>query len=212
MNEVRSADPEELPVLPALERASDDVFAPLGLGPFPPPGDVTELRAARAVLVVGKPPLGFARIEEVDGLAHLEQLSVHPDHTRAGLGSRLLEAACRWAGEAGYPAITLRTFVEVPWNAPTARRGFAVLAPGADPGLRQSGPRGGAGHGRHRPPGSHVPFAHTLPKPSYQQPAERKNGLGWKPSTGHGRVCSATGRFLPVNGSRSALRACGRTA
>jgi GNAT superfamily N-acetyltransferase len=138
MDEVRIADTEELPLLPALEAASDAVFAPLGLGPFPPPGNVAELRAARAVLVVGAPPLGFARIEEVDGRAHLEQLSVHPDHTRSGLGTRLLEAACAWARGAGYPGITLCTFADIPWNAPFyARHGFTILAPAElTPGLR----------------------------------------------------------------------------
>ena len=48
---------------------------------------------------------------------------------RRGVGSALLEAACTWARAAGYPAITLITFADVPWNAPFyAARGFAETA------------------------------------------------------------------------------------
>jgi hypothetical protein len=35
---------------------------------------------------------------------------------------------CRWAKENGYPAVTLRTFRDVPWNAPFyEHRGFHVV-------------------------------------------------------------------------------------
>ena len=132
---VRSARPEELDQLLAIERASDELFATVGFHLTPGPATLAALGQARQLLVVGDPPVGFARIEEVDGLAHLEQLSVHPDRARQGLGRTLLEAACAWAAEASYRAITLSTFAEVPWNAPFyASAGFAPLVP-LTPGL-----------------------------------------------------------------------------
>ncbi|HEX3648343.1 MAG TPA: GNAT family N-acetyltransferase [Pseudonocardiaceae bacterium] len=74
----------------------------------------------------------------VDGNAHLASLGVHPDHGRRGVGSALLAAACDLAADAGKPAVTLTTFVDLPWNAPFyAGRGFVVLPPESwGPGLR----------------------------------------------------------------------------
>ncbi|MFC7644232.1 GNAT family N-acetyltransferase [Streptosporangium lutulentum] len=66
----------------------------------------------------------------VDGALHLDQLAVHPDHGRRGIGGRLLEAVCDHATSAGAAAVTLTTFRDVPWNGPWyAQRGFAVLDP-----------------------------------------------------------------------------------
>ncbi|WP_018347566.1 GNAT family N-acetyltransferase [Longispora albida] len=122
---VRVASAEDLALLPAVETAADEMFDGMDL---PPAGSAGELAAARLVLVAGDPPAGFARVEIVDGLAHLEQLSVHPEHGRRGLGGALVEAACAWAAAEGFPAITLITFADVPWNAPFyARHGFEPL-------------------------------------------------------------------------------------
>ena len=97
--EIRSARPDELEQLPALEEASDTLFLSLEIGPLPPPGTVESLRAALVVLVAGDPPVGFTRIDRLaDGAAHLEQLAVHPDHGRHGIGRALVTAACGWAG------------------------------------------------------------------------------------------------------------------
>jgi GNAT superfamily N-acetyltransferase len=77
-------------------------------------------------------PVGFAHIEIVEpGVAHLEELDVHPNHGRRGLGTRLVKAVIQWARESGYDAVTLCTFRDVPWNMPFyARFGFAEIPPG----------------------------------------------------------------------------------
>lgn len=41
----------------------------------------------------GSTIVGFAHVLEPDGLCHLEQLSVDPDHGHSGVGRTLLEAA-----------------------------------------------------------------------------------------------------------------------
>jgi GNAT superfamily N-acetyltransferase len=135
---VRPVRPGDLEQLPALEAAADALFEDAGIGPLPPRvGSVEELADAAAVLVVGDPVVGFARLERVDGQAHLEQLSVHPSASRRGVGTALLEAAAGWAARSGHEALTLCTFADVPWNGPFyARHGFVELTdPG--PALRQ---------------------------------------------------------------------------
>jgi len=73
--------------------------------------------------------VGFMLMEELDGAAHVEELSVHPDHQGTGLGTALLDAAARWGGQRGFAAVTLTTYRDVPWNRPFyERRGFRVLA------------------------------------------------------------------------------------
>ena len=128
---IRKAGPEDLVFLPAVEAAADtllDGVLPTGSGQLPSPATVPELARARHVLVAGRPPVGFARLEEVDGQAHLEQLSVRPDAAGAGLGRALVQAATDWAQEQGYAAITLSTFAEVPFNAPFyAGCGFEIV-------------------------------------------------------------------------------------
>lgn len=125
---VRLAEPSDLRYLAGVEAAADTMFVPLGITDLPPPAP-PEVRAhAVALLVVGRPPVGFAELAEVDGHAHLEQLSVHPEHGRRGLGGALVTAACEQAGAAGYRRITLLTYADIPWNAPFyARHGFRIL-------------------------------------------------------------------------------------
>ena len=153
VTDVRPARPEELALLPILEEASDTLFLSLGIGPLPPPGTAADLAAAPMVLVVGDPPAGFARLELLGGGAHLEQLSVQPDHMRRGHG--------RPVG----PRRRLRP--DHPGHLPGRAVERALLRVG---GLRRTGfgrrvarrPRPGArgpGHGAVRHPGAHEPCA-----------------------------------------------------
>jgi GNAT superfamily N-acetyltransferase len=115
---VRPARADELVLLPALEAAADTMFEPLGIGPLPGPGAVEDFAAALVVLVAGDPPVGLCRIDGVADGAHLEQLSVHPDHGRRGIGRALLRAGCAWAAARDYRELTLATYRDVPWNGP----------------------------------------------------------------------------------------------
>ena len=83
--------------------------------------------------------VGFAHVEVLEpNAAHLEEIDVHPEHGRRGLGRQLVRAVCRWAETRGLGAVTLTTFRDVPWNMPFyARLGFEELPPAAlTPALR----------------------------------------------------------------------------
>ncbi len=112
------------------------MFEPLGIGPLPGPGTVADFAAALIVLVAGDPPVGLCRIDALDSTAprpsaaHLEQLSVHPDHAGHGIGRALLREAIGWASAHGYDELTLVTYRDVPWNAPFyASEGFVEIGP-----------------------------------------------------------------------------------
>jgi len=131
--DVRPATAQELPLLAEIDERADTLFRVAGYDlPAIEPSD----DAAAAVFVAGRPPVGFARVDEVDGLAHLTEVAVVPGSMRRGVGSALLAAACDWARAAGHPAITLTTYADVPWNAPMyARRGWVEIE-AQTPGLR----------------------------------------------------------------------------
>lgn len=133
---IRPAALEELPHLPAIERASAVLFAPYGLHErfatvVTPLRDLERGQAAGALWVaVGSDgdPVGFALAGEVGGNAHLEELDVLPAHGRRGIGRALVETVLAWARATGFKAVTLTTLRHVPWNAPFYERlGFRVL-------------------------------------------------------------------------------------
>lgn len=74
----------------------------------------------------------------VDGVVHIEQVSVHPGYAHRGIGASLIEHVAAWARERGSAALTLTTFAEVAWNAPYYERlGFRRLTDAElTPGLR----------------------------------------------------------------------------
>lgn len=100
----------------------------LGCPPFPAPEQAGP-DDPLFVLVAGSPPVGFARVDEVGGQAHLEQLSVHPDFAGLGIGRALVQAALGEARRRGYESMTLCTFAGVPFNGPFyASCGFELVA------------------------------------------------------------------------------------
>lgn len=121
---IREAAAEDAEVIQAIEASADTLLIDvLGAPEWPPPGDpVQRLGRPGFVLVleesVDASPLGFVHVLDIDGHAHLEQLSVLPESGRRGHGRRLVDAALVEARERGYSRVTLRTYAEVPWNAP----------------------------------------------------------------------------------------------
>ena len=133
---IRTATPADWPVLQQIEVAAGSLFRDLGMDAIaddPPPSD-DELAAAAVVLVASDDLgelVGYARVELLDAHAHLEQLSVLPDHGGQGIGTALLEAVGAWARELGHTEVTLTTFRDVAFNAPLyAKRGFVEVPEG----------------------------------------------------------------------------------
>ncbi|HLI73790.1 MAG TPA: GNAT family N-acetyltransferase [Acidimicrobiales bacterium] len=126
--DIRVARHDEYEALRAIERASEQLFLDIGIGPFSESEEENHLERAAVVFVSGEPPVGFACVEVVDGDAHLWQLSVLPQAGRQGRGTALVGAVCRWAASQGLAGVTLTTFADVAWNGPFyARLGFAVV-------------------------------------------------------------------------------------
>jgi GNAT superfamily N-acetyltransferase len=72
--------------------------------------------------------IGYLLVDDVDGSAHIEQVTVDPEHQGMGVGRRLIDQARTWARDTGRTAVTLTTFAEMPWNAPLyAHLGLSVL-------------------------------------------------------------------------------------
>jgi GNAT superfamily N-acetyltransferase len=127
--DVRAAARSDLGQLADIDQRAETLFRLAGYDLPDVPFDEEDLAKAAAVFVAGRPPIGFVWLTEVDGVAHVEELAVIPKWMRQGIGSRLLERAGEWATRKEYPAITLITFADVPWNGPFYRaRGFVELA------------------------------------------------------------------------------------
>lgn len=136
---VRPAVPRDLARVYEVEEAADRMLTDY-LRPSewrsPPSGQTRASQAgfllvAEEVLSAGV--VGFVHVLEVGDVAHLEQVSVAPEFMRQRIGFRLVEEAINVARERGYVEITLRTFAEVPFNAPFyAGLGFAESEPVTD--------------------------------------------------------------------------------
>ena len=120
---IRKAVVEDAETLHAIEMQADALLIDrLGAPEWPPAGDGAERLATPGFVLVledsSGSPVGFVHVLDADGHAHLEQLSVLPTSGRQGFGRRLVSAALEAAREHGYTRMTLRTYAEIPWNAP----------------------------------------------------------------------------------------------
>jgi GNAT superfamily N-acetyltransferase len=141
---IRPAEEQDIPFLRDIERAAGRSFAEIDMGfvaeDEPPTREalLEFVHAERAWVHVEDRPVAYLLAEEVDGNAHLEQVSVHPDHAHRRIGLALMNRLYEWARTRGLPAVTLTTFTEVPWNGPYYQRcGFRYLAASEEtPGLK----------------------------------------------------------------------------
>ncbi|MBK8447704.1 MAG: GNAT family N-acetyltransferase [Micropruina sp.] len=120
---IRAATPADWPTIDAIETAADSLFdAVIELPAGPPRSAMLMLPGFVLVADLVGRPVGFAHVLDFDGRFHLEQLSVHPDAQRLGVGAAMLAAAEAAVRDRGGSVLTLRTFADVPWNAPFYRR------------------------------------------------------------------------------------------
>ncbi|WP_230006053.1 GNAT family N-acetyltransferase [Microbacterium sp. Bi128] len=132
---IRPAELTDAQAVERVEIAADALLVAL-LEPqeWPPAEPAEERFAAPGFLLVAEADdaelAGFVHVTETEGICHLEQLSVAPTHARQGWGRALLEAAKREASTRGHRRMTLRTYADVPWNAPFyATAGFREEQP-----------------------------------------------------------------------------------
>lgn len=133
---IRPARTDDLPMLRGIEAAAGEVFRDLGMDAvanddLPTIEELAKFLAMEGVLVTvddNDRPVAYLLVEPLEGWAHVEQVSVRPDHARQRLGSRLLDEADAWARQHDLAGLTLTTFEHVPWNAPYYRRlGFHTV-------------------------------------------------------------------------------------
>lgn len=126
---------EDLALIPAIELAAARLLVGHALesvlAEVTSADDLDRMRRAGRLWVAlsDDRPVGFAYVELFEPrVAHLDELDVHPDHGRRGLGRRLVTAVCDWAARARFESVTLCTFRDVPWNMPFyTKLGFEVV-------------------------------------------------------------------------------------
>jgi GNAT superfamily N-acetyltransferase len=120
------AESRHLAALPEIERAAASLFPKEDLSPeawddcTEPEAfaDAAEEGRVWVALVDSATPVGFALVESIDGLPHLQEIDVHPDYARRGIGRLLVEKVLDTARRGGHAAVTLTTFRHLAWNAP----------------------------------------------------------------------------------------------
>lgn len=130
-----TALPEHLDALPAIESAAVALFPEEDLTDEMRrmtccPKLVAEAQAAGRLFValVEDRSVGFALTIPCGAMLHLEELDVHPDYGRRGIGRALVEHVLAYARDTGCAGVTLNTFRHIPWNAPFYERvGFRIL-------------------------------------------------------------------------------------
>lgn len=134
---IRALRADDLEPIRAIELRAGALFHDVGMSdiathPVPPAAALARFVDAGRGWVVADDddrPVAFVLVEVVDGLAHVEQVSVDTAYARQRLGRDLIDHVESWAAERGMPALTLTTFRGVPWNGPYYRRlGFVELA------------------------------------------------------------------------------------
>lgn len=142
---LRLARPEDADFMPAIESAAAVLFAEdpdlteLDLSDGWKPDELRRLIRKGHCLVahVGDEMAGFLASEPFSRELHVWEMDVDPRFQGQGIGAGLLRACQIDARNAGFRAITLTTFRDLPWNAPFyAKLGFEeVTALDAHPRL-----------------------------------------------------------------------------
>ncbi|WP_437878635.1 GNAT family N-acetyltransferase [Sorangium sp. So ce513] len=134
----------QLPALVALEQACTAMYHESGF-------DEAEVPARTLAEIVALTRRHDVRVAEADdevagymawrdeapGVAYLEEISVHPDHQRRGIATRLLEELYGRARELGMEQVVLRSREKASWAQALYRKaGFAPLGDDAPAKVR----------------------------------------------------------------------------
>ena len=136
---IRSAHEQDVSQFPDVERSAGETFRALPdlawIADDTVMSVLEHLAHATAGVVLAATEragkvVGFLTAENTGTALHIWIMAVVHDRQGQGLGRRLLDVATDRARELRLPALTLTTFVDVPWNAPFYQRcGFRILEP-----------------------------------------------------------------------------------
>ena len=133
---VRLAESEDFDALESIENRADVLLIDyLEAATWWPATPAAERIRARGFTLVATDnttdrSVGFAHVLQGADTAHLEQLSVLPEFTQRGYGRQLVLGAAEESRRRGHNQLTLRTFADVPWNAPFySTCGFVITVP-----------------------------------------------------------------------------------
>lgn len=135
--DIALADADEVHALIEVDKAASSLFAPTGLLSEEAlqdhvPADILTHATEHGDLFVARHfsdgPIGFALVSPRGGTLYLDQISVHPDYGRNGVGAALVTRVIDAAKERKIRRVTLSTFRDLPWNGPFYRKmGFREL-------------------------------------------------------------------------------------
>jgi N-acetylglutamate synthase-like GNAT family acetyltransferase len=149
----------QLPALVALDHACAAMYYDLGFDgaevPTRSTADITGLTHHHNVKVAeaDHQVAGYlAWRDEAPGVAYIEELSVHPDFHRFGIGSRLLEGLRSEARGFRIEEIVVKCWVKASWASSFYKaRGFKAIDESAPPKVRHWLAERSAGHPFTRP-------------------------------------------------------------
>lgn len=176
----------QLPALVALEQACTAMYHDIGF-------DAAEVPARTLADLVALTRQHDVRVAEVDhevagymawrdeapGVAYLEELSVHPDHQRRGVATRLLQELHERARDLGMQEVVLRSWEKASWAQAFYRKaGFAPIGDDAPAKVKEwRSEREASGRPLTRP-GEVILWAAIAPKPSSEEPGDDDSGAG----------------------------------
>lgn len=116
---IRAVRLDEQPVLQDIERAAGQSFRNIGMPEIAedeplPHGELARYHHAGLAWVAANAadaPVAYLIADRVDGNLHVEQVPVHPDCARCGIGRLLLDHLADHATSEGMPALTLTTLL-----------------------------------------------------------------------------------------------------
>lgn len=133
----RLTQENDIPLLPAIERSAAQSFRQIPALAWLAESEVISPERHRLFLetdhsllaVADERPIGFLLTEPLDDALFIVEIAVHQAWQGRGIGCMMLEQVIESARQAAYPAVTLTTFRDVPWNAPFyTRLGFSMLS------------------------------------------------------------------------------------
>jgi GNAT superfamily N-acetyltransferase len=132
---IRLASPDDVPKVAPLEQAAAEVFRTIGMDAVaddPPIANSVLLQAVEDRRLWVAVEYGVLKAyllgEFLPRSLHIDQVTVHPDAARRGLGALMIESVSADPRSKRLGLLTLTSFKDVPWNAPYYRRiGFVDI-------------------------------------------------------------------------------------